>query len=178
MPLRPGVVLLALLACTMEGSARRATHFSLQRQSDSLSFVILQTDSSVDRWRLPYASFQFQTADVDNDGQDEALVGVVKTTRFDPVMDKRLFIYKNYHGLVRPLWLGSRLGRPLEDFRTVRVGTQVLVRTLEHESDGTYLVADYSWYRFGLYYERYLCRHASFEAAYHEMKNTEDFQKP
>ena len=76
----------------------------------SIHYLILTTDSTCDRWALPYPVYRLETGDVDGDGNTDALVGVIKGTRFHPEKGRRLFIFKNHHGLVRPLWLGSKLG--------------------------------------------------------------------
>jgi hypothetical protein len=61
-----------------------AQTFTLERKSDSLSVLTLTTDSTCDRWRLPYPVYRLETGDVDGNGSTEALVGVVKPTRFHP----------------------------------------------------------------------------------------------
>ena len=71
----------------------------------------------------------------------EIIVGVIKPTRFDPKPDKRLFIYRIAdEAYIRPLWLGSRVAQPLEDFRVIREHTPVLIRTMERERSGKYLI--------------------------------------
>ena len=89
------------------------------------------------------------------------LVGVVKTTRFDPVMARRLFIFKNHHGRIRALWMGSRLGGILEDFR-FRNGHVV---TLQSTTDGRYAVLEHEWRKFGLGALRFLASGVSREEA-------------
>jgi hypothetical protein len=98
-----------------------------------------------------------ETGDVDGNGTIEALVGVIKPTRFYPEMGRRLFIFKNYEGLVRPMWLGSKLGGTLQDFH-FRNGC---VRSLETNAKGEYTVVEYRWSGFGVAFERYLIRNVS-----------------
>ena len=126
--------------------------FRLDRLSDTLHVLRLGQSE----WRLPYPVYRFDTGDVDGDGSTDAIVGVVKATRHDPVVRRRVFIFKNYRGHVRPLWLGSRLGQPVVDFRFV-AGEGVL-RAVERERSGRYLVADYRWRAFGMDFVRYLGR--------------------
>ena len=64
------------------GTLAHAQTFSLQVENDSLAYLILRTDSTTDRWRLAFPVYQMCTGDVDDDGQQDALVGVVKSTRF------------------------------------------------------------------------------------------------
>ena len=68
--------------------------FSMEKVNHSLSYLILTTDSTIDRWRLPFPVYQFCVGDVDHDGNDDALVGVEKTTRFDSEIKK--IIQKSY----------------------------------------------------------------------------------
>ena len=134
-----------------------AQTFTLQRQTDSLYVLTLTTDSTRNQWRLPYPVYRMETGDVDGNGTIEALVGVIKPTRFYPEMGRRLFIFKNYEGLVRPMWLGSKLGGTLQDFH-FRNGC---VRSLETNAKGEYTVAEYRWSGFGVAFERYLIRNVS-----------------
>ena len=131
-----------------------AQTFSLERQTDSLYVLTLMTDSTRNQWQLPYPVYRMETGDVDDNGTIEALVGVIKSTRFYPEMGRRLFIFKNYEGLVRPMWLGSKLGGTLQDFH-FRNG---VVRSLETNARGEYTVAEYRWGGFGPKFERYLVR--------------------
>ncbi len=108
--------------------------FSLVQKSDSLYLLMLTTDSMTHQWTLPYPVYRMETGDV----------------------GRRLFIFKNYEGLVRPMWLGSKLGGILQDFH-FRDG---MVRSLETNVKGQFTVAEYRWDDFGMAFERYLIRDA------------------
>jgi len=158
------VLFLEVISCSTS-NGNNQIQISLIRKNDSLHYVQIETDSSLDKWELPYSVYQFQIGDIDNNGKDDMLIGVVKTTRFDSTMRKRLFIFKNYKGLVRPLWLGSRLGQPLVDFSFVKANEGGRVRTVEHERSGKYLVAEYKWRKFGLEFTRYITREINYDIA-------------
>nr|WP_319399506.1 hypothetical protein [uncultured Carboxylicivirga sp.] len=124
------------------------------------------------QWELPYPVYQFQIGDINNDEVDDIMVGVIKTTRFDSTMSKRLFIFQNYEGYVRPLWLGSRLGHPLVDFTYTRIDEGSRIRSIEQEQSGNYLVAEYRWRSFGLDFTKYLKREVDIEEAKKLLKHT------
>ena len=130
--------------------------FSLVQKSDSLYLLTLTTDSMTHQWSLPYPVYRMETGDVDGNGTIEALVGVIKATRFYLEKGRRLFIFKNYQGLVRPMWLGSKLGGKLQDFHF----HDGKVRSLETNAKGQFTVAEYRWDDFGMAFERYLIRDA------------------
>lgn len=91
---------------------------------------------------------------------------------FDPKPDKRLFIYRIAdEAYIRPLWLGSRVAQPLEDFRIIREETPTRIRTLERERSGNFLVAEYIWRGFGLDFKRYLKREVKKQEAIHILKH-------
>ena len=144
-------IVVSLLTIMCQGQT-----FSLVHKTDSLYLLTLTTDSTDHQWTLPYPVYRMETGDVDGNGTIEALVGVIKATRFYPEKGRRLFIFKNYQGLVRPMWLGSKLGGILQDFH-FREGR---VRSLETNAKGQYTVAEYCWDDFGLVFERYLIRDA------------------
>jgi len=73
------------------------------------------------------------------------LVGVIKSTRFHPEVARRIFIFKQVEGKVRPLWLGSRLGGTLVDFYF----TNGRIRALETDGASRYAVVEYRWTDFG-----------------------------
>ena len=158
--------LLAVSCWLLAISCCKAQTFALDRQTDSLYILTLTTDSTHNQWRLPYPVYRMETGDVDGNGTIEALVGVIKPTRFYPEMGRRLFIFKNYEGLVRPMWLGSKLGGTLQDFRFCNG----YVRSLESNAKGEYTVAEYRWSGFGFAFERYLIKNVD------EVKARETFE--
>lgn len=133
---------------------------SMRKVSDSLYILQLDIDQHASStWELPYPVYQFDYGDVTGDGVPEIAVGVIKPTRFDPKPEKRLFLYRIADGTyIRPLWLGSRVAQPLEDFRIIRDSIPAQIRTIERERSGHFLVAEYIWRGFGLDFKRYIQR--------------------
>ena len=78
----------------LNGLCLSAQTFSLRQINDTCNVLVLTTDSMSDEWLLPHPVYQFRTGDVDGDGVEEALVGVVKSTRFYPEKGNRLFVFK------------------------------------------------------------------------------------
>lgn len=106
---------------------------------------------------LNYPVYRFCTGDVDGDGSTDALVGVIKKTRFHQEEGRRIFIFKQVDGKVRPLWLGSRLGAELVDFRFV----DGCIRALETDGKGKYAVIDYQWKDFGPAFKRFIVKNTN-----------------
>ena len=121
-------------------------NFTLRKAHDSLYFL--------NDWRLPYPVYQFQTGDVNGDGSEDAMVGVIKSTRFYPEKARRLFIFKQVNGKARALWMGSKLGGILEDFRFV----DGKIRALESTTDSLFVVSDYKWDRFGMTFDHFIIK--------------------
>jgi len=96
--------------------------------------------------------------DINNDGVEDIVVGVIKSTRMDPIVRKRLFIYQIRNRSIIPLWLGSSLSRPLEDFTILHADSITIVRSIEIEKSNRYLVAEYEWFGFGFTFRKYLLR--------------------
>jgi hypothetical protein len=57
-----------------------------------------------------------QLGDINGDGVCEISVCVYKTTTFHPVLAKRPFFFDLVDGNLIPVWLGSRLSRPFDDY--------------------------------------------------------------
>jgi hypothetical protein len=143
--------------------------FLLENKNDSLSYVVLRTDSLTDKWELPYPVYQFQVGDIDEDGIEDVIVGVVKSTRFDSSLANRIFIFKNYQGYIRPMWMGSKLSKPLIDFRFCNTVKGSFIRSVEKEKENKYLVAEYKWRKFGLEFVQYVERETTLENAKNEL---------
>lgn len=144
------------MVCLIALQAKGQT-FTLHHVNDSLSQLVMESAGERDVFRLPYPTFAFTTGDVNGDGTVDALVGVVKTTRFDCRMARRLFVFQQRGHRVRPLWLGSRLGGELADF-SFKDGRVI---TLEQERDSTWFVGIYRWDHFGFVMTDCPLRHAT-----------------
>lgn len=124
----------------------------LERIHDSLSFIRYERQGKeLSSWRLPYPVYRFDWGDVNADGVPEIAVGVIKPTRFFPEPDKRLFLFKLFHGKhIRPLWLGSHVAYRLDDFSILRDSVPALICTIEHQDDSTFVEALYRQQGFGI----------------------------
>lgn len=90
--------------------------------------------------------------DIDGDGAREILVGVEKKSLHDPVMAKRLFIYKWNGKRLLPLWLSSRLTRRFSDFTAADIDKdgKAEVFSLEVAENNTRRISLYKKAPFGL----------------------------
>ena len=139
-------LLLILFTINYSLFSASAQSFTLKKEHDSLYWL--------NDWRLPYPVYQFQTGDVDGDGSEDAMVGVIKGTSFYPEKARRLFIFKQVNGKARPMWMGSKLGGILEDFRY----HDGKIRALESTTDSLYVVSDYVWSGFGMKFDRFIIK--------------------
>lgn len=105
--------------------------------NDSTHIIRHELDGRrADEWQLAYPVFRFDCGDLTGDGLPEVAVGVVKPTRYWPQPDRRLFIFHLFRGrLIRPLWLGSRVGGRLIDFCIERDSVPAMVHTWESVGD-------------------------------------------
>ncbi len=140
----------------------RAQHFNIAQVNDSLWNLTLTVDGDTSLWQLKYPVYRFATADINGDGSVDAVVGVYKASRFFTTPNRRVFIFKNYEGLIRPLWLGSRLSGELVDFNIV----DNKVRAIEKAKD-RFVVSDYSWNGFGLAMDSVVYTSSSIDDCYH-----------
>ena len=135
-----------MISLAQTTGVREDNGFTLRKEHDSLYWL--------NDWKLPYPVYQYQTGDVDGDGHIDAMVGVVKSTRFYPEKARRIFIFKEINKKARPMWLGSKLGGILEDFRFI----DGKIRALESTSDSLYVVSDYVWGGFGMKFDHYIIK--------------------
>ena len=151
------IVLGLLLASTLLAQTNLSTQthggFTLKKEHDSLYWL--------NDWKLPYPVYQFQVGDIDGDGHEDAMVGVVKATRFYPEKARRIFIFKQVNGKARALWMGSKLGGILEDFHFI----DGKIRALESTTDSLYVVSDYKWSGFGMKFDRFIIKGVNQETA-------------
>ena len=123
---------------------------ALRRICDTVNVIEhFNGDSIISQWELRFPVYRFDYGDLSGDGQNEIVVGVTKKTRYWDE-GNRLFIYKLYNGrLIRPLWLGSRLGGDILDFRIDRTITPAQIITTEDFKDSI-VTAVYGLGGFGL----------------------------
>ena len=135
-----------MISLAQTTGVREDNGFTLRKEHDSLYWL--------NDWKLPYPVYQYQTGDVDGDGHIDAMVGVVKSTRFYPEKARRIFIFKEINKKARPMWLGSKLGGILENFRFI----DGKIRALESTTDSLYVVSDYVWGGFGMKFDHYIIK--------------------
>jgi hypothetical protein len=122
-------------------------------------------------WRLDYPVYRFDCADINGDGIPEIAVGVVKSTRFDSDVHKRLFLFKLFDTCyVRPLWLGSKVSLPLVDFKLIDNGKEQRIRTIEQEDENSFVIAEYECKTFGVGWLAYLKRGLGLEEAVAQLR--------
>lgn len=126
---------------------------------DDTTATILHIASNGDTlsdWQLHHPVYHYDYGDVNGDGLPEIAVGVTKKTKYWRTLDKRLFIFKLYDGrLIRPLWLGSRLGCPIITFRIERDSIPARIVSTEQCGDSV-VQAMYRLKGFGPKFECYL----------------------
>ncbi len=130
----------------------------LEHKNDSLHALILtENGKELSRMILPWKIYRFDHGDLDGDGVPEIAVGVIKTTMFDPSMEKRLFLYRIADGnaIIR-LWMGSRLVHRVQDFHIEKDSFPALVHAYEKDKNGVMHESEYKLGRFGLRLKRFL----------------------
>jgi len=92
-----------------------------------------------------------QIGDINGDGVNEVAICVYKTAKFHEVMAKRPFFFDLVEGNLIPVWLGSRLSRPFDDYILFDINEDGLdeVISIEHTQNGNRIVSVYIWKGFG-----------------------------
>ncbi len=130
----------------------------LENKHDSLHALHLyENGKELSTMILPWEIYKFDHGDLDGDGVPEIAVGVIKKTTYDPIMEKRLFLYQiaDGHAIIR-LWMGSRVIHRVQDFYIERDSTPALVHTYEKDQNGAMHEGEYMYGSFGLRLKRFL----------------------
>ena len=92
-----------------------------------------------------------QLGDVNGDGVNEVAICVYKTAEFHPVMAKRPFFFDLVEGNLIPVWLGSRLSRPFDDYILYDINADSVdeIVAIERLEDDRRVIAVYNWRGFG-----------------------------
>jgi len=169
-------IVLVLLGCSKSPNLNvvenatvtiRDQHFEgraqLTKTSKGFKIALINSDGEeLDRTIFNYKPYQLDTGDINRDGRTEILVGLIKSTEFDPGEKKRLFILRIDEGQLRPLWLGSKVCQQLIDFKALSNG---VVRTLEQTKKGNYAIGIYEWQGFGLTLIKYVSNEKPYDEA-------------
>jgi hypothetical protein len=95
--------------------------------------------------------WKIQICDVDGDKRKEIALGVYKEANFHPIMAKRPFLYNWDKEDIVPMWRGSRLSRPFEDyiFFDIDADGKDEIIAIERLQEGEALINAYRWAGFG-----------------------------
>ncbi len=117
----------------------------------------------IDDLYIQYPIYRFDACDINNDGKTDILLGVIKTTHFDPILKRRLFIMQIESGKIKPLWLGSRVCQELIDFRCI--GNKKEILTIECDKHNLFCNGRYIWHNFGLMLKGYQNENSEYSTA-------------
>lgn len=149
-------------------SGLKAQYTSCLVKTDSAKYQLIvqytNNGDSVSKF-LPYKVLKLRQADVDNDGNDEFILSVLKKTILDKTERKRINIWKIKDNRIVPMWLGSFLPHPLYDFDIGYENKKTIVVTIEYEQDNSFLIAEYQWHSFGLKFIRFVQRNLQLSEA-------------
>jgi dTDP-glucose pyrophosphorylase len=89
--------------------------------------------------------------DINGDGLNEISLCVYKSTKFHPELAKRPFFYLLEADKLVPVWRGSCLSRPFDDYELFDMDDDGIdeIVAIERLEDGKRLLAVYSWLNFG-----------------------------
>lgn len=159
------LIAIATLFCHFDAQAQ---HYDISQQNDSLWTISITIDGKVTgTWQITHPVYRFATADINGDGSLDAVVGVFKGSKYFKTPSRRVFIFKNFDGDIRPLWLGSRLGGELVDFTIV----DNKIRAIEKTADGRFAVSDYRWRGFGMGFDSLVKMCDTIEEGYKFLNN-------
>lgn len=144
-------------------------HFEMLTSTHGFKVILKDTaNQAIDQKIFRYTLYQFDTADVDRDGTTEIIIGLIKSTKFDPMEKKRLFILRIDNGHLRPLWLGSKVCQELVDFKSIENG---VIQTIEKTAHDRYSIGNYYWESFGLTLQHYTHTEITFDDALQHFKH-------
>lgn len=92
-----------------------------------------------------------QMGDINGDGVKEIAICVYKTAKYHPVMVKRPFFFSLVEGNLIPVWLGSRLSRPFDDYILYDIDADDIdeIISIELLENDDRVITAYDWRGFG-----------------------------
>lgn len=104
-----------------------------------------------------------QLGDVDGDGKLDISIVMYKKVKFHNALAKRPFFYNFKYGKLVPLWLGSRLSRPFDDFKLADIDNDKVseIISIEELEDKNRVLAVYKWNGFG--FDLFIQSHEEFK---------------
>ncbi len=116
--------------------------------------MIDSTGCVLDKLMFSEPLFQLRTGDLNRDGSEEIFLGIIKKTKFDPEVKKRMFIFYVDSLRLRPLFLSSRLSSEILDFAASRRKKNQIV-TIEKSDTNTFTIGLYGRLDFGFIFKGY-----------------------
>lgn len=146
--LATALLLSSTVSFTLDGVEFQA---SLQPERQRPLVVRKGGKTVAEAMRKEWNPWRLEAADVDGDGKQDLIVGIVKATRYLPDPHTTIFVYGFNGERIDKKWLGSTMGRDLVDFDfgpPEKKGMQPLY-TLENTLDRKTALSKYFWNGFG-----------------------------
>jgi hypothetical protein len=104
--------------------------------------------------------------DSDNDGNDDIVVGIVKSSRWSEVKSLKMYLYKISQDRILPLWRSSKLTSNMIDFCFVKEAGKNYACVIEKPKNHSYNLIRFRWRNFGLIYENYIIKNQDSSAVF------------
>lgn len=141
-------------------TSHSATYTLTSVKQESTRLLLYKAKQLVD-WKTFSDSIASLTiVDIDNDGNEDIAVGIVKSSRWSEVKSLKMHLYKVQSDRILPLWRSSKLTSNLLDFCFVCNSGKNSACVLEQLSDTSYNLIRFRWKYFGLVFEDYILKNA------------------
>jgi hypothetical protein len=118
-------------------------------QSDNYILTLFNQSDTSNTIKLYGQLSEIQISDINNDGNSDILLGIIKKVHFDPTFKKRINIYSYQNHNLQPLWLGTKFIYNIECFNVKKLENFNYLYTLEVDNNGKRFQGIYEWNDFG-----------------------------
>lgn len=145
----------------------QSTTYKLESvKKENTRLILYKAGKRVDSILYSDSIASISIVDIDNDGNEDVAVGIIKSSRWSKEKSLKMYLYRIKADRILPMWRSSKLTSNLIEFCFVNNSGKNYAVVIEKLSNNSYNLIRFRWKNFGLVYDKYMLKNQDFSVVF------------